>query len=103
MKSDFNPYKISLDGSIGLLSLPLEKLREFNCKNPFNYKEYLDKAFDIITLPLVNEVTQVNTESFTSDTKNIKEARTKSVMPSSVPTNIPLAYDQLFNNQFNPR
>ena len=103
MKSDFNPYKISLDGSIGLLSLPLEKLREFNCKNPFNYKEYLDKAFDIITLPLVNEVTQVNTESFTSDTKNIKEARTKSVMPGSVPTNIPLAYDQLFNNQFNPR
>ena len=103
MKSDFNPYNISLDGSIGLLSLPLEKLREFNCNNPFNYKEYLDKALDVITISLVNEITQEATESFISDAKNIKDATAKSDIPNSVPTNIPLVYDQLFNKQFNAR
>lgn len=48
MKSNFNPYKIALDGGVGLLALPIEKLKELNCKNPFNYRDYLDSALEII-------------------------------------------------------
>lgn len=48
MKSNFNPYKIALDGGVGLLALPIEKLKELNCKNPFDYRDYLEGALKII-------------------------------------------------------
>jgi hypothetical protein len=50
LKSNFNPYKIALDGSVGLLALPIEKLKELNCKNPFNYRDYLDRALEIVSI-----------------------------------------------------
>ena len=48
MKSNFNPYKIALDGGVGLLALPIERLKELNCNNPFNYRDYLDSVLEII-------------------------------------------------------
>ena len=100
IKSDFNPYKIGLDGSVGLLSLPLEKLKEFNCENPFNYKEYLDKTLDIMTGTLISEISQEASVMPANNAKDIEGATLSPIQTNSVSTHIPFVYDQLFNDQF---
>lgn len=101
LKSNFNPYKIALDGSVGLLSLPLEKLKEFNCKNPFNYKEYLDRSLDIINTYLEYERSSNVSASHIKHVESVIKANSNS--NSIEPNKIPLIYDQLLNKQLTIR
>jgi hypothetical protein len=48
VKSNFNPYKISLDGRVGLTQLPINILKEYDCSNPFDYKQNLEAGVGII-------------------------------------------------------
>lgn len=48
VKSNFNPYKISLDGRVGLTQLPVDILKKYNCDNPFDYKQNLAAGIYLI-------------------------------------------------------
>jgi hypothetical protein len=100
IKSDFNPYKIGLDGSVGLLSLPLDKLKELNCKNPFNYKEYLDKTLDVMTRTIVSERFQETNVTPANNTKNLGASSLSPIKSNGAEIHLPLIYDQLFSDQF---
>jgi hypothetical protein len=92
VKSNFNPYKIALDGSVGLLALPLEKLKSLKCSNPFNYKEYLDMALETFNKSIhSNEANDIQLHSY--GISNYDNTYINS-------TNKPMFYNPLLRNDF---